>query len=128
MTEINFNDSCVLYEPQSTDDEYNREALTNPSTEACLFIQSTGRTRGDHRENVTGPGRLLFPADSTYLTDRGYRIEGYVALINPFGAAAARQYFRITNVSVNRDHLLENKVRHISCDLQKVNPSEVLAS
>lgn len=119
MPRMPFSDTVTLYEVTYSED-YGKPTLSGGTSVAAAWEQSTGMQHGDFQDGVTSDGRLYLDPDNAFLTTKGYRIEGLIAKINLFGASDRDQYFELTNVSVIRDTLLGNQVRHIETDLKKV--------
>lgn len=120
MMELEYNDTAWIY-PRTVGD-YGEYIPGTAVEVACKFIQRVGESHGAFQDSVTSASRIYLPADTDLFTDEGYRLEGLIVKVNPFDAEGAEQFFQITNVVPARDVLLDNQIRHVECDLEKVTP------
>jgi hypothetical protein len=117
--ELSYNETVTIFNP--TSDNYGKDVLGNGTALKCVFEQTTGFQHGGHQDSIVGVSRIYLDPNSNFVIDNGYRLEGMIVKINPFGADAASQYFRIISVTAGRDVLQNNKVRHVECELSKTN-------
>lgn len=116
---MNFPDTVTLYEV-TYDEDYGKPVLSAGTSVKAAFEQPIGWEHSDSQDAITSDARLWLDPDNSFLTSRGYRIEGLHVKVNLFGASDRDQYFEIVNVHPVRDTLLGNRVRHVECDLKKV--------
>lgn len=119
MIPLVFHDTATLYFP--TPDDYGKDDLGSGSSVPAILQQAIGKTHSNSQDALDGASILYLPSDNPTVIANHYRLEGAVVMVNPFGESADDQYFKITNASPLRDTLLDNEVRHIECDLQKIS-------
>lgn len=123
MNDLDFPETCLIY--PTTVDSYGQTILGNPVTVPCMYLQTTAYQHGNSQDAVVGTPRIALPGDDDFLIANNYRLEEMVIEINPFGASAASQRFKVTSVTPARDVLLDNEVRHVECDLKKIEAVNV---
>ena len=121
--DVDFNETCMLFDPQG--DDWDRLVLDEGHEVPCVFIQSIGSSHGSNADAETGTSRLKLDPNNEYMKSIHLRPEGKIALMNPYGNAADRQYFRIADAKVERDTLLSNRPRHVSCNIEPTYVPEV---
>lgn len=118
MAGLCFKDIANIYKVRK--DGYSNDIPEAAVPVPAIYEQATGFAHGDHQDAVTSGSRLFLPADHSFVTTNGYRLEGMVAQVNLFGFDGTEQYFRITSVTPIRDTLLCNEVQHVECSLEKL--------
>lgn len=121
MNDLAFPETCIIYE--TTVDNYGKTVLGTPHTVECMYLQTIGYQHGNSQDSLVGTPRLALPGDDAFLVASNFRIEEMIVEANPFGASAAAQRFKIVSVTPARDVLLDNEVRHVECELKKVEAS-----
>lgn len=119
MSRMNFPDTVTIY--SVTEDGYGDETFSSPTTIPAAYEQVISKTHSGHQDSIGSNSRLYLPPDEEFLTSRGYRLEGLVVKVNVLGGTDTQQFFRITEVFPVRDTLLNNKVTHVECALQKTS-------
>lgn len=115
---LDFKDSCTIW--PTTADAYGKDVLGTPATVACLYQQNTTYQHSASQDAIGGTSRLVLPASDPFVLSHDYRLEEMIVEINPFGASAQTQTFKISDVTVGRDVLLNDEVKHVECQLQKI--------
>lgn len=118
MNDLVFPETCLIY--QTTVNSYGQTVLGEPVTVPCMYLQTTAYQHSGSQDAVVGTPRIALPGDDTFLVAQSFRLEEMVIEINPFGASAAAQRFKVVSVTPARDVLLDNEVRHVECDLKKI--------
>lgn len=114
---LNFNECVTIYE--LTTNDYGKDVLGDDTEVKALYEQVTGFGHGGFQDSINGTSRIYLDGDNKFVLENAYRLEGMIIMINPFDGSDAKQYFRIVNVTVARDILRKNKVRHVECELAK---------
>lgn len=87
----------------------------------CIFIQSINFQSSGFQE-VRDADAIIFPnPKDAFILDNYYRLEGMYVVMPLFDSSDGVSWYRITSVTVNRDHLLSNKTDNIECLLKKVD-------
>jgi hypothetical protein len=118
MVCLNFRDTIKLYRLRK--DGYGDDSPEEAVELNGMYEQVTGYEHASNRDGINAASRLYLPANNDFLLEVGYRLEGMKVQINPYDAAGAQQFFRISTVTPVRDILLCNQVQHVECDLVKV--------
>lgn len=118
MLDLTFPETCRIY--PTTVDEYGQMVLGTPATVPCMYEQTTAYQHSGFQDAIVGTPRLALPPDDAFLQEHAYRLEEMVVEINPFGASATAQRFKIASVTPARDILLGNQVGHLECELKKI--------
>lgn len=118
MNDLNFLETCKIY--PTTVDAYGKPVLGTPATVPCMYEQTIAYQHSGSQDAVVGIPRLALPADNTFVLAHAYRLEEMVVEVNPFGASATAQRFKVTSVTPARDVLFGNEVHHVECDLKKI--------
>lgn len=121
IPELVYRDTCDIYDP--TRDEYGTPQFGAATQLPCLYVQTTAYQHGAGQDAITGTSRIVLPGQHPFVTGHSYRLEEMIVNVNPFGADASAQLFKIVNVTVARDVLLYDQVHHVECDLKKIEGS-----
>lgn len=118
MNDLCFNETVLIYPTRRSN--YGDEVYEEPVEVPAIYVQSTSYSHSGNQDAITAGPLLYMPGDDEFVVAKGFRLEGMVVAVNPFGAAEHQQHFRITDVEPVRDILLDNRVRHVECALSKV--------
>lgn len=110
---MNFPDTCVIKTVTGHND-YGR-AETAEVESVCAYEQTTGITHTGYQDQVSGSPVLYLPPDSRF-----YELQGAQVVVNAYSQLT----FKVVSCSPIRDTLLHNQVRHIECELQKIDVSQ----
>lgn len=87
-----------------------------------IFIQSTAFVQAGFQENIDADA-IFFPDPTTqFVIDNFNRLEGMYIIAELFGVSEDEAWYKIEEVTVNRDHLLENETDNIQLNLKKTEP------
>jgi hypothetical protein len=118
MNDLDFPETCRIY--PTTVDAYGKDVLGEPATVPCMYGQTTGYQHGSSQDAIVGTPWLALPGDDSFVQDHAFRLEEMIVEINPFGGSATSQRFKITSVTPARDVLLNNELKHVECELKKI--------
>lgn len=118
MNELVFQETCQIY--PTTVDEYGKDVLGTPAAVACMYEQNTAYQHSNSQDAVVGVPRLVLSADDAFVQEHAYRLEEMIVQVNPFGGSSTAQRFKIVSITPGRDLLLGNEVRHVECELKKI--------
>ena len=118
MIKLDFKDQALIYAVRKTG--YGNDIPEAPAVVPALYEQTTGHEHASNQDAVSAASRLYLPGDDPFVLAHGERLEGMIVQINPFGAVASQQYFRLGSITPVRDILLGNQLQHVECDLSKV--------
>lgn len=89
-----------------------------------IVIQNTGFVRAGYQENIDADMIIYPDFNHAFITENFNRLEGMYVIMRLYGAAMADSWFKITSVTTNRDHLLNNEIDNIELLLKKTRPLE----
>lgn len=103
----------------------NDRQVISEATVPVIFIQSTSFTHNNF-QYATEADAVCYPdPDNDYIIDNHNRLEGLYVKCALYGVPESEAWYRVERVSVNRDHLLGNKIDNLECLLKKVRPVEI---
>lgn len=89
---------------------------------SVIFVQNTGFQNANNQEGVTSDAILYPDFTNSFIIANAHRLEGMYVLINEYSGDEDESWFKIESVTVNRDHLLNNQIDNIECQLKKTSP------
>lgn len=100
-------------------DGYGNEKLTNLESVPALFVQNTGFDHNNNQDAVTADAIAYIDPANEYIQSVFNRLEGMLVIANRFGSADSESWYRITDVAVGEDKLLDNRIDNIQVLLKK---------
>lgn len=95
------------------------KTITDSASVPATFLQNTAYTHTGFQEGVDSDAVCYVDPTNQFIIDNSNRLEGMYILAELFGVAEDDAWFKVTNVNVNRDHLLQNQIDNIQLDLKK---------
>lgn len=87
-----------------------------------IFLQDTGFDRSTFQEGVSADA-VCFPDPSNeFVIDNHYRLEGMYILAPLFCVDDNEGWYKVTKVTIHRDHLLGNQIDNVQLLLKKTKP------
>jgi len=117
---LKYKDTATFVVVESGD--YKGSKVTTEQHDVkCIFLQAVDLISSEFQE-IRNADAIIYPSPrDEFILDNYYRLEGMYVVMPLFGASDSVAWYRITNVTVNRDHLLNNKTDNIECLLKKVD-------
>lgn len=120
---ILYRDIARFYKLGSTG--YANSKVVESSDEVlCVFLQNTAFLHTSNQDAIDSDGVLYPDINNSFVKENANRLEGMNVKVKMYGSVDSESWYKIINVSVNRDHLLENKIDNIECLLKKTRPVE----
>ncbi len=120
MSLLNYQDTATFY--KVTSDEYGRrKIITETESVPVIFLQGIRLVQGDKSETVQADAICYPDPTNDFVIDNANRLEGMFILAPLFGVDSEEGWYRISQVTVNRDHLLTNQIDNIMCVLTKAS-------
>lgn len=117
---LNYQDLTTFVLAQSSGYGNNKTVDVQGDVEV-IFIQNTQFRRFGYQDQIDADA-ICFPNPlNTFITTHFNRLEGMYILAPLFGASDTVAWFKVTQVIVNRDHLLENEIDNIELRLKKAS-------
>lgn len=99
----------------------NNKVVVSQDCVPVIFLQNTGYTRSNNQDGVDSDAVCFPDPFDPFVTDNHYRLEGMYILAPFFDASDEEGWYKVTRVTVNRDHLLNNQVRNVEILLKKTS-------
>lgn len=113
-----YPDTATFYKvtPQSYG---NNKTVTDAEEIPVIFLQDTGFTHTNFRDSIDSDAVVYPDFNHSFIIENAMRLEGMYVKCALFGADEDAAWFKIIKSTVNRDHLLNNKIHNIECLLKK---------
>lgn len=115
---LEYKDTVTIVSVSSAGYSSNKTVVSQEEI-SCTFLQDTSFIRTNFRDDLDSDAVIYPDPKSDFVLDNFNRLEGMYILAPLFGAANADSWYKITQVTVNRDHLLNNRIDNIECLLKK---------
>ena len=118
MPRLNHKDSFTIVVVDSTG-YGNKKVVVEQHSVKGTMLQNTGFLHTTNEE-VLSADAILYPNErDPFVLAHHNRLEGMYVVVPLYGADPSDSWYKITNVAVNRDHLLSNKIDNILCALKR---------
>lgn len=87
-----------------------------------IFVQNTGYVRNRNQDAVDSDAICYPDFTNSFIVENANRLEGMYLIMPLYGATDAQAWYKVTDVTVNRDHLLGNVIDNIELGLKKSRP------
>lgn len=121
MIELNYQDSATFVKV-SASGYSNNKVVESQDCVPVIFIQDTSYVRSGFQDG-TDADAICYPDPfDEFVLENNYRLEGFYILAPLFDASDEQGWYKVTKVTVNRDHLLGNVVDNVELQLKKTKP------
>lgn len=118
---LEYRDVATIVSVESAGYSSNKTVSSHEDV-SCVFLQNTKAGHGAFQD-TKGSDAVLYPnPNSQFVLDNYNRLEGMYVLMPLYGSSNDDSWYKITSVTVNRDHLLNNQIDNIQCLLKKTRP------
>lgn len=118
MPKLTHKDSIVFVVVSSTG-YGNKKTVMEQHDVKGTFLQNTGFLHTNNQDIIDADA-ILYPNErDAFVMANHNRLEAMYVIAPMFGGDPAESWFKVTSVSVNRDHLLGNKIDNIQLTLKK---------
>lgn len=97
----------------------NDKVIDETASVPVIFLQTTGFEHGNFQDGTTADAVCYPDPENTFVLDNNNRLEGMYILAPLFGVTSDEGWYKVVDVSVNRDHLLTNTINNIELTLKK---------
>lgn len=85
----------------------------------ATFLQNTGFLHTQNQDLLNADA-IIYPNErDEFIKANHFRLEGMYVIAPLFGADANESWFKVESASVNRAHLLNNRIDNILCTLKR---------
>lgn len=119
MVTLSYSDQLQIVKPKLASDGYGTEVIDSVNDVDGLFIADTGYAHGGHQSSVISHAQVYVDPENDFILNNYLRLEGMYVIANPFGDPETQAWYKIIDVVIGQDKLLENEVNNILCTLKK---------
>lgn len=114
---MNYPDIATFIEVESNG--YDRSfTVVERGDVSGIFIQDTSYARNGNIDVVNADAVFYPDPSDTFISGNYYRLEGMYIMISPYGQVT---WYKVSKVTVNRDHLLSYSIDNIEVLLEKAS-------
>lgn len=85
----------------------------------CIFLENTGFSRTGFQESIDSDATCFPDPANEFVSNHDNRLEGMYILSPGCSVSDADAWYKVINVTVNKDHLLNNEIDNIELQLKK---------
>ncbi len=97
-------------------------SLLSQASVAVTFIQNTQFSRSNFQDAIDSDAICYPDFNNDFIVANFNRLEGIYVLQPLYGSGDDQSWYKITSVTINRDHLLNNQIDNIVSALKKTRP------
>lgn len=118
MPKLIYNDTATFVKVTASG-YANSKSVEEQDAVPVIFLQNTGFLRSSFRETVDSDA-VCFPDPlNEFIVSNHNRLEGMYILAPLFDIDNEDGWYKVINVTINRDHLLTNTIDNIELQLKK---------
>ena len=118
---LNYQDTATFVRTESSGYGNNQEVVES-SDVPVIFVQNTQFRRNNYQDGLDSDAVCWPDPTNTFIVNMANRLEGLYVLMPLYGAADDIAWFRVIDVTINRDHLISNQIDNIELRLKKTKP------
>lgn len=116
---LKYNETVTLM--TTSVDEYGADVIEAQEVVMAIVEQNTGYTHGNNQTAVVSDAIVYVDPLEPFVRDNFNRLEEMLVIVQLFGVPESKAWFKVTNVTVARDHLLSNRIDNIRLSLKKTS-------
>ena len=121
MMDLCYQDTATFV--KVTSDGYSSDKTVTQQVDiGVVFVQNTQMSRSSFQDSIDSDAICWVDPEDAFVMENFNRLEGMYILEPLFGSADSQSWYKITDVTVNRDHLLSNEIDNIELALKKTRP------
>lgn len=114
---INYQDVVTLYSVNPG--SYGNDKVISDSKDVnAIFVQDIGYLHNAYQDMREADAIAWLDPEDTFISGLNYKLEGIYLSITLYGTTT---WYRITNTTTNRDHLLSNQIDNVEVLLIKTD-------
>jgi hypothetical protein len=115
---LNYQDTATFITVESNG-YGNDKSVTAQVEVPVIFVQNTGFRHANNQDAIESDAVCWPDPENSFIQSNFNRLEGMYILEPLFGASDDPSWYKIIDVTVNRDHLLQNEINNIELKLKK---------
>lgn len=109
----------VTFVDVNNSDYGNKKVFQSQYDVKGTFLQNTGFLHTSNQDLIDSDAILYVDHKNQWVKDNHNRLEGMYVVVRLYGSTLEQSFYKVTNVAVNRDHLLGNRIDNIQLTLKK---------
>ena len=118
---LDYKDTVQLVSTHLSSDGYGTEIVDEIFDVNALFLSNTGWQHGNFQTSVTSDAEVYLDPEDEFVIENAYRLEGMYIIANRFDGTDESSWYKITQVIVGEDKLLDNQIDNVNCQLKKTS-------
>lgn len=114
---LSYNYTAKIIDPAI--DDYGADKIGQLEYVDCIFYTRKGTNEGNNQENITTSAIAYVDPLNSYISSNIEKLVGMYFIATRQNSSEADSWYRIINVTVGEDKLLEDEIDNIRLDLQK---------
>jgi len=115
---LNYRETVTIVKVES-DGYKNSKVVVGQAVVPAIFLQNTSFLNDNFQENSDADAVCYPDFTSSFLVSNNFRLEGMYVLAPLFDVNSNDGWYKITNVRINRNHLLDTDIDNIELLLKK---------
>lgn len=116
---INYQDQVTLVLTELGDAYGTRSIRETHTANAVVVMGGVGTRHNANQDNTTADVTVFVDPDDEWVQDENYRLEELLVIVDLFGTPQQDAWYLVTDVVINRDHLLGNTIDNVQLSLKK---------
>lgn len=116
---LDYKDSLQIVSTVLPLDGYGTEIVNEIVDVNGLFISDTGWQHGNFQTGTIADAEVYLDPENEFVVENAYRLEGMYIVSDRFGEDDNLAWYRIIQVIVGEDKLLDNRIDNVNCQLKK---------
>lgn len=100
----------------------NDKVVLEQEVVPVVFVQNTQFSRSNYQDSIESDAVCWPDPDSQFVIDNFHRLEGMYVIQQLYGSPDNVSWYKVVDVTTNRDHLLDNITDNIELRLKKTRP------
>jgi hypothetical protein len=121
MIDLCYQDTATFVKVTTSGYGNDKEVQSRASV-PVIFIQNTQFSRSNFQDSVESDAICFPDPENDFVVANYHRLEGMYVLAPLFGSGDEQSWYKVVDVTTNRDHLLENETDNIELRLKKTRP------
>lgn len=114
---LKYVDTIKLVKPVI--DKYGTNKIGQVEEVKCIFITRTGFAHTNNQEVISTESSVYIDPENEFVLNNSNRLERFFVIASRFGSDEGDSWYKVVNVSIGMDKLLNNKIDHIKLTLDK---------
>lgn len=123
---INYHDSALLLKIKSSGYKGKNEIVDQDDVPG-IFVDSSGLSQANFQDGINADAVFYADPESEFMIKYNYEVNGFSLMLPSYDGLGERWYM-VTQVTVNKNHLLGDEIDNVELRLKKSSPVTNIAS